>query len=77
MMKSLWRLVLCRMIKNLTKIGILIICLIDDSPRSEYFSWVLRKLILLIFLGLKIFYQVFLVKILMLVSTCWKKKNDF
>lgn len=41
------------------------ICLMKVQ-RVEYLSWVWRKLITLIFLGLKIFFQVFLIKILML-----------
>lgn len=42
----------------------------EESPKSEYLSWVLKKLFLLIFLGLAILYQVLLIKILMLVLLC-------
>ena len=42
----------------------------DESPRVKYPNGVLRKLIMLIFLGLKIIFQLFLNKILTLVSAC-------
>jgi len=39
----------------------------------KYLNRIFRKLIMLIFLGLKIFYQIFIKKILTFVLTCWKK----
>jgi hypothetical protein len=39
----------------------------EESPKSEISQWVLRKLIILIFLGLKLFYQRFLNKTLTLM----------
>jgi len=53
------------MIKKLTKIGIYIMCLMKVH-RVKYLNWVLVKLNLLIFLGLAVFYEVYLIKILML-----------
>ena len=43
------------------------------AQRLKYLNGVLRKLIMLTFLGLKIFFQLLLNKILMLVSACWRK----
>jgi len=51
---------------------LIIRCLMKDQ-RVKYLNGVFRKLIILIFLGLKIFFQIFLKKILTIVLTCWKK----
>ena len=48
------------------------LCL-QKLQRVKYLNRVLRKLIMLIFLGLKLFYQLFLNKILTLVLAWWKK----
>jgi hypothetical protein len=45
----------------------------DESPKSEVFQLGLEEINFVDFLMVEIFYQVFLIKILMLVSLSWRK----
>jgi hypothetical protein len=56
----------------LLKVMMFTLCL-KKVQRVKYLNRVLRKLIMLIFLGLKLFYQRFLNKILTLVLALWNK----